>query len=351
MIRILGFALYGPLAASTRYRLEQFIPGLRAYGIELELVYLLNDRYLERRYSGRSTPWIELVGSGIKRLYDLVKLYRYDLGIVHCELFPMLPGPLESALMSRPYIYDFDDAFFLKYKKGDSSFADFLLGNKFASVIGRAAAVNAGNQFLKSYALNFNRRAEFIPTVVDMERYSRRSRICSDIFTVGWIGSPSTAPYLKEIESPLRLFAREGKVRLVVIGGASPKVEGVEVVELPWSADTEIELINSFDVGIMPLTNDDWARGKCAFKIIQYLACGIPVIATDIGANRSVVTSECGFLASSAEDWLSALRYYRDNPCARRLAGEAGRHRVSEVYSLEAVLPKFASQVFRAVGG
>lgn len=345
MIRALGLALYGPLAASTRYRLGQFVPGLAEHGIELEIRSLLGDDYLRQRFEGGRLPFAAMLKAGWSRLGDL-RERRHDVAILHCELFPLMPGWLERTLLgTRPYIYDFDDAFYLKYRLGWLGKLRPLLGGKFDTVIQRAAAVTAGNRTLQQYAAGLNPKSTMLPTVVDTERFAPRARDGNEAFTVGWIGSPSTAPYLAELIEPLTRLGREGRVRLTVIGGRAPIVPGVEVHEVAWEETTEIEHINHFDVGVMPLPDDAWTRGKCAFKLIQYMACGIPVIGSPVGANIDVVQPDCGFLARSGEDWLRALRALRDKPLRAREMGQAGRDLVVEHYSLRHNLPILAEVI------
>ncbi len=351
MIRVQGFALYGPLAASTRYRLEQYAPGLSSYGIEMRISHLLGDDYLNRRFTGKAASVPGLIQAGLRRLGDLATIEDSSAAIVHCELLPLLPSWIERALLQRPYVYDFDDAFYLRYQRGKMALLKPLLGNKFEQVIKGAAAVTAGNQELRQYASQFNQRAEFLPTSVDINHYIPDAARKTSTFTVGWIGSPSTAPYLRQIVTPLSHLAKESPVRLVVIGGAAPVVPGVQVVALPWSEATEIELINSFDVGVMPLPDDEWARGKCAFKLIQYMACAVPVVGSAVGANNTVVTSDCGYLASTDDEWLHAFRTLRDNPARRLQAGEAGRQRIVDHYSLQVTLPRMAATLERVAKG
>lgn len=351
MIKVLGLALYGPLAASTRYRLGQYVPGLASQGIDLQICHLLGDDYLRQRFKGGSLPIAAMLNAGLARFADLWKLHKYDLAMLHCELFPLLPGWIERALIRKPYIYDFDDAFYLKYRSGRMGMAKPLLGNKFDTVIAGAAAVTAGNHVLAQYAQKFNEKTCYLPTVVDTERYlpqvaSRNSQV----FTVGWIGSPSTTPYLSEIVAPLSALGQEGPVQLIVIGGTAPVIPNVTVVEVDWQEHTEVDLINSFDVGVMPLPDDDWARGKCAFKLIQYMACAVPVIASPVGANIDAVNGECGLLAATQQEWTEALRLLRDQPRKRIEMGQAGRERVVQHYSLARNLPVIAS-VIRDVAG
>lgn len=348
MIKVLGLALYGSLAASTRYRLCQYVPGLASLGIDLRIVHLLGDDYLRARFSNGPLPISTMLKDGLARFGDLWHQYEYDAVMLHCELIPLMPGWFERALIRKPYIYDFDDAFYLKYRRGRMRLTTPLLGEKFDTVMAGAAAVTAGNYLLTHYAEMHNPRARYLPTVVDTARYvpqpSKRGGL---VFTVGWIGSPSTAPYLSELAEPLSALGLEGPVRFIVVGGKAPCIPNVNVVEREWDERTELDLINSFDVGVMPLLDDDWARGKCAFKLIQYMACAVPVIGSPVGANIDVVNAECGLLASTPQEWLASFRLLRNEPAHRTKMGEAGRSRVEENYSLLRNLPVLADLIMQ----
>lgn len=349
MTRLLGLALYGPKAASTRYRLGQYVPGLAQHGIDLQIHHLLGDDYLRRRFSGDSISWTNLLHAGWSRLGSLWGRDEFDAAILHCELLPLMPGWVERILLPKPYIYDFDDAFYLKYRSGKLRIMRPFLGEKFDTVIAGAAAVTAGNNILVEYARRLNANTHFLPTVVNSERYMPAPRPHNDILTIGWIGSPSTAPYLSQLVGPLSLIGKETPIRLVVIGGKAPLIPNVSIVEIDWSEQTEVALINSFDVGVMPLPDDDWARGKCAFKLIQYMACAVPVIASRVGANIDVVQTDCGFLAVDERDWVCALRLLRDQSSTRRQMGEAGRRRVDQYYSLRRNLPVLADIIHKTI--
>ena len=346
MIKVLGLALYGPLAASTRYRLGQYVPGLASLGIDLKISHLLGDDYLRSRFKGVSLPLGAVLRSGWARMADLWNIYEYDVAMLHCELFPLFPGWIERALIRQPYIYDFDDAFYLKYRTGRMRAASPLLGRKFDTVMAGGAAVTAGNRVLADYARLRNPATRYFPTVVDTARYVPMPAKRGDqVFTVGWIGSPSTAPYLGALAGPLSAIGQEGPVRFIVIGGKAPVVANVTVIELDWNEDTELSLINSFDVGVMPLPDNEWAKGKCAFKLIQYMACAVPAIASPVGANVEVVNDVCGLIADTPQEWADALRLLRDRPAMRNEMGQAGRERVIVHYSLLKNLPILANAI------
>jgi glycosyltransferase involved in cell wall biosynthesis len=350
VIRVLGLALYGDRAASTRQRLLQFAPGLRAEGIELEVCGLLGNDYLDASFSGRSIPWAKVLGSAARRLRDLARQGRFDLRMVHCELFPMMPGWLERVLLRSPYLYDFDDAFYLKYLAPRFSALSGVLGRKFDTVMEGAAGITAGNRTLAEFAQARNRHVTLLPTVVDTDRYLPAPKPRGDEFVVGWIGSPSTASYLSELVEPLAALGAEGPVRLVVVGGKAPAIRGVVVEERAWREDSEIEAIQAFDAGVMPLPDDDWARGKCAYKLIQYMACALPVVASRVGANVELVREDCGFLVSSAAEWVAALRTLRDNSGVGRAMGQRGRERIEAHYSLRHNLPILSEVIRQTVG-
>lgn len=350
MIKVLGLALYGPLAASTRYRLEQYIPGLSEYGIDLQIHHLLGDEYLRYRFQNEKFSLTALMRAAYKRLSLLLRIQQFDAAILYAELFPLMPGWLERQLIKKPYVYDFDDAFYLKYRRGILGAFQPVLGKKIEQVIAGAAAVTAGNENLSAYAQKINGNTHRLPTVVDTERYLPSSRVDNSIFTVGWVGSPTTSSYLSLLVSSLAALGNESAVRFIVIGGKAPLIPNVEVVEKKWSEQTEIDLITSFDVGVMPLVDDEWARGKSAFKLIQYMACGVPVIASPVGANRDVVQKDCGFLAKSTEQWVKAFRFLRDNPKQRACMGTQARLRIETEYSLQRKLPILAD-VIKSVCG
>ena len=345
MINVIGFSLYGALAASHRIRLGQYCESLAQAGINMQVQSLLGNDYLQSRLKGRSLPFLSLLGAGIDRIELLLSKNRFDIAIVHCELFPFAPGWLEKIALRIPFVYDFDDAFYLRYKTGKFAWANPVLGRKFDQFMFGAAAITAGNRQLAAYANSFNENVTVLPSVVDTAKYVPKPYLKSSIFTIGWIGSHSTAPYLESLVAPLRTLGRERRLRFVVIGGEAPSIEGIEVVELQWSEETEVDLINAFDVGVMPLPDDEWARGKCAFKLVQCMACGVPVVASRVGANVDLVTEDCGFLVSTAEQWVDAITQLWEQPLMRINMGVASRKRAVDYYSLQSNLPILSNEI------
>ncbi len=346
-------ALYDETSASTRVRLLQYQSRLVEYGFCCEVNFLLPSNGVLRSLVRMATSpmacatllstILALTRSYVSRIQLLLKVKRFDLVIIHCEIFPFVPAFLECFLLRIPFVYDFDDAFYLRYRLGRFCWLRPLLGSKFDHLMTAAKAVTAGNAGLAAYALRFSSHVTMLPSVVDTDHYrpdeNPQTGQSGDPFTVGWIGSPSTAPYLQLLVEPLQQLARERYVRLLVVGGPAPAIAGVEVIEQPWSLEQEVPLIQQFDVGVMPLPDTPWTRGKCAFKLIQCMACGIPVVASRVGANLDVVPPDCGKLVETPGEWLAAFRRLASDPELRQQMGEASRHWVERRYSLSSALP------------
>lgn len=345
-MRVLGLAYYGSWAASTRVRLIQYQEPLRQFGINLEIRSLLGDWYRGRRHQGSSVRALaspRLLVAVMQRALSGLEARRFDKLILAREFLPFLPARLERAFLSRPVIYDLDDAQYLLYRhKGPTPRLPFM-AHKIDGLIQRAEAVVAGSEYLANYTKSLNDATTVIPSVVDTERYRVAPRVNKDHIVIGWIGSPATEHYLAALAAPLARLARHAKIRLRVVGGRAPLIPGVVTEEVLWSEQDEIALIQSFDVGVMPLTDDPWSRGKCAFKLIQCMACGVPVVASPVGANNEVVTAECGLLASSESEWLSALATLVHDEPLRRSMGQAGRDRIQRHYSLVTAAPRLAA--------
>nr|WP_239556359.1 glycosyltransferase family 4 protein [Dyella flava] len=193
-----------------------------------------------------------------------------------------------------------------------------------------------------------SRNVEWVPTVVDFERYSIVPRTPSNELVIGWIGSPSTAHYLRLVSEPLAALCRDRPMRCVAIGARQDQLSGTPFTALPWNEETEVALLQSLDIGIMPLHDEAWERGKCGYKLIQYMACGVPVLASPVGENCNIVQhGQNGYLASTPAEWAVRLQQLIDDAQLRRQCGEAGRKRVEAEYCLQVQGPRLSSLVLR----
>lgn len=337
---------YSRLGASSRYRSYQYLPGLKAAGFCCELSPLFDEAYLDHRYRFGRGSIMDLVRAFVRRCRTILSARHCDLAVIEYELLPYCPACFERLLgwMGVRYVVDYDDALFHQYDHHRNPLIRLLLGNKVATVMRQAELVMAGNAYLAAYARKAGaKRVEIVPTVVDLDRYPlphKRNRGDAP-FVIGWIGSPTTAKYLQAIAPSLAEVCRDGRAVVRLIGSGPVALPGVPVEIVPWSEETEVALMQSCDVGIMPLPDEPWARGKCGFKLIQYLACGLPVVASPVGVNAEIVEEGVnGLLATGHDDWVKALCHLRDHPQERLKMGAAGRAKVGQHYSLQVTAPR-----------
>ena len=255
-----------------------------------------------------------------------------------------MPGCLESVLIKRKirYIVDYDDAIFHNYDLHRNNLIRFFLGDKLKYLLKNSSLVTAGNDYLGSYARNAGaEKVHILPTVIDLNRYSKDdSSRFHDEFRIGWIGSPSTTKYLQLIKKPLYKLAEKYPVRLVTIGASPLKDFDIPLEQHSWSEDTEVQLLNSLHVGIMPLPDSPWERGKCGYKLIQYMACGKAVIASPVGMNINLVTDNVGLLAKTESDWFDAIQSLLHDKEKLYIMGENAKKLVKNNYSLQASTPE-----------
>lgn len=354
--RIIFFTKYTRAGASSRYRTYQYLPCLQSAGFDLGIMPLLGDRYLISKFTaGGSTVRDVLIALG-QRIIAVLTLPRRCTLVIEYELLPFFPAWLERWLCwwGCRWVLDYDDALFHQYDQHRNPWVRRLLGDKIATVMRLADAVVVGNDYLANYAKRAGaKHVMVIPTVVDLLRYPLQSVPSrTDTFTIGWIGSPTTACYLLSIATALVELGRHGRVRVQLIGSGPVELPGVPVEVLPWSEEDEVEMMRGFDVGIMPLPDEPWARGKCGFKLIQYMALGLPVVASPVGVNAEIVEEGVnGYLASTREEWCVALKRLMDSPADRQRMGQAGRRKVEAHYSLQVTAPKWVDVIREVANG
>jgi|AVFP01.1.fsa_nt_gi glycosyltransferase involved in cell wall biosynthesis len=353
-IRLLVLSRYGPMGSSSRLRILQYFPYLTAAGFDLLPCPFFSQAYLLGLYEhNRRSAW-DIVIAYLRRIRALVSAHRCSLVWVEKELFPYLPAWFEGFLhrWRIPYVLDYDDAVFHRFDLHPSKLVRRLLGNKFASLIRSARLVTPGNRYLADYCADRGARdIRILPTVLDIDRYNVQAEPVLSSTTevrIGWIGSPTTATYLELVRQPLQALARERPLRLVVIGARN--IPGIDVpIEFhPWSSDTEAALLGTLHVGIMPLSDGPWERGKCGYKLIQYMACGKPVVASPVGVNTDIATPDVGYLAADDRDWLEAFRSLSADTALRHRLGLAGRASVEASYSLQVSAPRLRDMLAQA---
>jgi len=337
------FLTSGRREPSSRFRVLQFLPCFRREGIRAVVRPCSPNVYRSHRdypFGGLALQALFTAAKLGSRLAAALEASRHDVVFVERELLPHLTPRLETLVSLRnPAMHlDFDDAIHLRYGEGAR--------NPVARVIGMVRTVSAGNEYLAAYARRFNPRVSVIPTAVDTDRYAPAPE--GDVPFV-WTGSSSTLPYLERLAPALR---RVPGARLLVICDRRPRALGIPVEFVPWSERVEVEALRRGRVGLMPLPDTEWARGKCGLKLLQYMACGIPCVGSGVGANPEILEGgQCGMLARTEDDWVEALTRLRGDGALRQRLRAAGRRRVESAYSVRGVYPRLRDAILAGLPG
>jgi len=355
-MRVLFWVPYPTEGASNRYRVEQYLHYLEGNGIKYSLRPFWNSSaykilYKKGHYFRKICFFI--LGT-ISRIYDLLGIVRYDIVFIHREAYPIGAAFFETivSILKKPIIFDFDDAIFLPAPSRPNDFVErFKKPDKIAHIIKISNHVIAGNKYLSNYALRYNRSISIIPTPIDTDRYypdtikSHRDKV-----VVGWMGSITALPLLNAMKDIFTcLSKRFHNVRFIIVGGDF-SINGLStIISKQWSLEEEKEYIKTFDIGIMPLPENEWMKGKCGFKAILYMSMGIPCVCSPVGVSKEIIRDGVnGFLAGTDDEWIKKLSLLIEDPELRRRLGMAGRKTVEERYSVKVNAPKYL-EIFKRV--
>lgn len=335
---------YGRLGASSRMRFYQYLPWLEAAGISITAAPLFSDGYV-RGLQQNTKNLFEAMRAYAGRIQALLSSRRFDVLWIEKEALPWLPAWFEKMLLSGavPYVLDYDDAVFHYYDQHRNPVVRALLSGKHPALIRRAALVVAGNAYLAEFARAADaRQVELVPTVINIERYPLATINLAKMDgppCVGWIGQRATAAFLTPYSPLFERLSADGLARFAAIGIDASSL-GLPMLSIQWAEDTEVASIGSFDIGIMPLVDEPFERGKCGYKLIQYMACGLPVVASPVGVNCHIVEHGVnGFLANTPDEWENALRILLADASLRQRMGRAGRLKVEQHYCIQATAP------------
>jgi glycosyltransferase involved in cell wall biosynthesis len=362
-IRVLALSPIPEEGAGCRFRIAQFIPHLESVGIAITLRSLFTPEFFRLVYKRGHyiQKAVTFAALSLKRLDSLRETSRFDLVLIYREMFPVGPAIVERLLAARhrpPVVFDFDDAIFLpSVSDANRLIGAFKYPRKVASIVRHSDHVIAGNAYLAEYALRFNPAVTMIPTCVDTGRFvpsvdafSTNGSRAAGGPVVGWVGSPTTASYIRGLAGVLKRVRESHSFMLRVSGTGEPlEIPDISVDNQAWSLEREVELFNTCDVGVYPLADDEWSKGKCGFKAIQFMACGVPVVAAAVGVNREIIQDgENGFLAATDDEWVEKLGLLLSDRELRRRFAAAGRRTIEQRYSLDVNAPTLAATL-RAV--
>lgn len=352
--RLLMLTRYDRRGASSRYRSYQYIPYLREVGFDITIQSLFDANYLESRYSDDRPRILGAMGAaaayGSRALHLGTRRRAYDLVWLEKEAFPYVPAPLETLLVgnSAPVVVDLDDAVYHYYDRHMNPAIRRMLGSKIDRIMHRSSLVTAGNEYIATRARQAGAvDVDIVPTVLDLSKYERgQGTPAGQEVRVGWIGTPITAKYLEPIKRAFASGRLGSKVVFCAIGSGGIDWPTPNISEVEWNESTEVSELKKFDIGIMPLPDSPFERGKSGLKLLQYMALGIPVVASPVGVNARLVTDGVeGFLAVTEDEWIEAINLLASDASLRARMGAAGREKVEMEFSLDRYGPYLAKRV------
>jgi glycosyltransferase involved in cell wall biosynthesis len=345
MPKILFIAIHRPFRSpSQRFRFDQFMEYFEAIGYDITYSSLINSRddawFYNRGHLLKKTFLI--LKSITKRIHDVMIAKEYDLVFVQREAIMLGTSTFERLLAKRSsLIYDFDDSIWLlDVSEANKKFSWLKKPKKTENIIRHSTAVFAGNEYLAHFAKKFNHKVFTIPTVLktkDINHHYPTKCINSKV-VIGWIGSTTTIKHLEWAQSMLvELFAALGnQIELIVISDKKPSLKNIDYTFIKWSPKTELSLLTTMDIGIMPIPDDNWTRGKCGFKGLQCMSYGIPVVMSSVGVNNQIIHhAKNGYLANTNQEWIQYITLLTENVELRQEIGTQGRKTVVEDYAVE----------------
>lgn len=329
-------------APSQRFRFEQYESFLISKGISVEYAPYFDEKTWSLLYQkGYFFRKIYCVFAAyLKRFGLLFKLKKYDHLFIHREVAPIGPPIFEfiiAKILKRKYHYDFDDAIWLpNFSQANSRFQWFKMYWKVNYAMKWAHRISAGNEYLANYARQYNSNVVVLPTTIDTENVHNLDCNHDELIpTIGWTGSHSTMHYLDFIYPIIAELEKEFSFKFRVISDKKPNIELQSLEFIPWNKETEIEDLSKIQIGIMPLTDDQWSEGKCGFKGLQYMALGITSVMSPVGVNKTIIqNNENGFLVSTPEEWKTILTKLLREPELRKQIGFKGKETIEKRYSV-----------------
>jgi glycosyltransferase involved in cell wall biosynthesis len=344
MKKVLFICLHRPdRSPSQRFRFEQYLDHLNANGYQCNFSWLLNANDDKFFYSqGKIVrKGLIVIKSIWKRINEVLKASKYDIVFVQRECFMLGTSFFEKKFAKRSkLIFDFDDSIWIQnISEANKIFSVFKDASKTKTIIQVADLVFAGNNYLADFARQFNKKVVVVPTTIDTDLYKPVKKYPKEKICIGWSGSVTTIEHMETKINALTAIRNkyQEKVYFKIIGDGNYYSDVLQTKGLPWIKNTEVQDMSEFDIGIMPLPDTEWAKGKCGLKGLQYMALGVSTIMSPVGVNSEIIQDgENGFLADSDEKWIDKLSLLIDSFELRKKIGDAGRKTVEEKYSIHA---------------
>ncbi len=349
-MKVLFLTLYSRNFPSTYFRVYQYLPYLERAGIKYRICPAIPEEWEITYYKGKKWGKMIFEARGVgKRVKESISGLQYDVIFLQKGITPANFRGLERLLFlfNANVIYDFDDAVYIAPPQEfrNKLFSCLQDKKQVEKIIRRVRLVIAGNTHLARYAEEFNKKVRIIPTPIDTDRYRVREYRPGKRVIIGWSGSQSTNKYLNTIAPIISKLAIKTPHVLRIMSNSMKGIDGklfspAEIEFVPWSREKEAEVIRSFDIGVMPLEDDEWSRGKCGLKALQYMASGVPVVASPVGVNREIIEDGVnGFLANTEDEWEDKLDLLLEEGKKRKEIGLKGRETVEKSYSLKVNAP------------
>jgi glycosyltransferase involved in cell wall biosynthesis len=334
---------------SQRFRFEQYIDFLKENGYDYDFSFLITPEDDKIFYSpgNQLKKGLIVLKCFFTRLKDVLKVKQYDLIFIQREAFMTGTTFFEKqfAKSRAKVVFDFDDSIWMQNVSDANKKFSFLKdASKTSNIIALSDMIFAGNQYLADYAKPFNSNIRIVPTTIDTDEYQRMALPIDEKVCIGWSGSITTIQHFKFAVPALQKIKKKygDRIKIKVIGDANYRNDELDVISLNWNKQDELKELSSFDIGIMPLPDDEWAKGKCGLKGLQYMALEIPTIMSPVGVNSEIIQSGVnGFLAVSDDDYVNALSTLIDDEILRKKIGAEGRRTVVEKYSVKAWQQKY----------
>lgn len=346
--KLIVFAIHRPYRApNEKYRWMQYASYIEQY-FDVEYLFLINendDQILFQSNNYLLKSWV-FIKTFIKRCWQIKKINQCDVIIIYRELhwFNFLTTHWMNIIKNKTQkiIFDFDDAIWLKEK---NILAEWIKSpaKKFQTLVAHADMVIAGNSYLSHYAQQWNKNVHIIPTCVDTDYFVSIPEIKDkNKCVIGWMGSHSTIQHLQIILPVLKKIKQLYPFVEFKLIAKKTYLQELNIYVEDWQKENEVKILNSFDIGIMPLPNDEWSKGKCGLKILTYLSCEIPCVASNVGVNKEIIDkTNGGFVCNNEEEWLEKLSLLIENKVLRETFGKQGRQGIKKYYSIKIWREKF----------